>query len=416
VKYLNRFTDDILTKRLQSAGAVLIEGVKGCGKTETAKQHSASVVRFDTDDQVRIKMDIDPRLILQGDTPRLLDEWQEYPQIWNYIRGEVDDLKQKGLFILTGSATPDDIVRRHSGAGRFSVIRMRPMSLYEKGWSTGEVSLVRLFKGETPVSQNVAFDLGTFAEKMTLGGWPGLIDNSISSGFRFIRDYVSLIAEADISKVSGKKRNPLKVMRLLQSLARNISTEATLASLSKDVSGSDKDFDDETVAKYLSALERLMVVDNLPAWNTHIRGTDTLRKTPKRHFTDPSLAIGTLGLSIDKLLTDLNYFGLLFESLAIRDLKIYADVEDGKAYHYRDSRGMETDCIIEYPDGNWGAFEIKLGIGAVDNAASNLLKFATKIDTEKTKKPSTLTVITGNGFAYKRPDGVNVVPLSTLTA
>jgi len=416
MNYLKRFTDDILAERLHSAGAVLIEGVKGCGKTETAKQHSASVVRFDTDEQVRIKMEIDPQLILQGDTPRLLDEWQEYPQIWNYIRGEVDERKQKGLFILTGSATPEDVVRRHSGAGRFSVIKMRPMSLYEKGWSTGEVSLLSLMKGETPFSETVEFDLGTLAEKIILGGWPGLIGSSVASGFRFIRDYVSLIAEVDLSRVSGKKRDPLKVMRLLQSLARNISTEATLTALSKDVNGSDKDFDDETVANYLSALERLMVVDNLPAWNTHIRSTDTLRKTPKRHFTDPSLAIGTLGLSIDKLLADLNYFGLLFESLAIRDLKIYADTCDGKVYHYRDSRGVEIDCIVEYADGSWGAFEIKLGIGAVDTAAGNLLKFATKIDTSKTKQPSTLTVITANGFAYKRPDGVNVVPLSTLTA
>jgi len=415
MNYLNRLADDILASRLQSAGAVLIEGVKGCGKTETAKQQAASVVRFDTDEQVRIKMEIDPQLILGGATPRLLDEWQEYPQIWNYVRGEVDDRKQKGLFILTGSATPDDRVRRHSGAGRFSVIKMRPMTLYEKGWSTGEVSLKALMQGEAPAGEAVKFELGTLAEAMTIGGWPGLIGKSATSALRFTRDYITLISEADLSKVSGKKRDPLKVMRLLQSLARNISTEVSLSALRKDVSGSDRGSDDETVANYLSALERLMIVDNLPAWNTHIRSSDMLRKAPKRHFADPSLAIGTLGLSINKLLADLNYFGLLFESLAIRDLRIYAEANDGKVFHYRDSRDLEIDCIVEYAGGMWGGFEVKLGASAVDEAAKNLLKLAAKIDTTMVKKPSALTVITGNGFAYRRPDGVNVVPLSTLT-
>jgi len=289
------------------------------------------------------------------------------------------------------------------------------MSLYEKGWSTGEVSLASLMKGEAPHSEAVSFDLGEFAEKITLGGWPGLIGESASDGLRFVSDYMTLIAEVDISKVSEKRRDPYKVTRLLQSLARNISTEVTLAALSKDTGGSDSELDDETIADYLSALERLMVVDNLPAWNTHIRSSDMLRKSPKRHFTDPSMAVGALGLSIDKLIADLNYFGLLFESLAIRDLRIYADANGGKVFHYRDSRGLEIDAIIEYADGTWGAFEIKLGIGAVDAAADSLIKFAEKIDTDKTKAPAALTVITGNGFAYRRPDGVNVVPIGTMT-
>jgi predicted AAA+ superfamily ATPase len=415
MKYHKRFTDALLTERLQSAGAVLIEGTKGCGKTETAKRHSASVVRFDADEQVRIKMEIDPKTVLAGKTPRLLDEWQEYPQIWNYIRREVDERKQKGQFILTGSATPDDTVRRHSGAGRFSVIKMHPMSLYEKGWSTGEVSLASVMNGETPVSESVAFNLGEYAEKITLGGWPGLIGEGAAEGLRFVQDYMALIAEVDLSRVSEKRRDPYKVTRLMQSLARNISTEVSVAALSKDTGGSDGDLDDETVAGYLTALERLMAVDNLPAWNTHIRSSDTLRKSPKRHFADPSMAVGALGLSVDKLMADLNFFGLLFESLAIRDLRIYAGANGGSVFHYRDSRGLEVDAIVEYADGAWGAFEIKLGIGAVDAAADNLLKFTQKIDTGKVKAPSALTVITGNGFAYRRPDGVNVMPLSVLT-
>lgn len=416
MKYYKRFTDKALAERLQSSGAVLIEGTKGCGKTETAKQISASVVRFDADEQVRIKMEIDPKSVLYGAAPRLLDEWQEYPQIWNYVRREVDERRQKGQFILTGSATPDDKVRRHSGVGRFSVIRMRPMSFYEKAWSTGEVSLAALMRGEVPSSESVSFDLGELAEKITLGGWPGLINENATDGLRFASDYVSLIAEVDLSRVSDKRRDPYKVMRLLQSLARNISTEAAITALSKDTGGSDSDIDDETVAEYLATLERLMSVENLPAWNTHIRSSDMLRKSPKRHFADPSLAVGALGLSIDKLTKDLNYFGLLFESLTIRDLRIYADANGGKVFHYRDSRGLEIDAIVEYADGTWGAFEIKLGIGAADDAAKNLLKFAAKIDTAKTKAPSALTVITGNGFAYRRIDGVNVVPLSVLTA
>jgi len=416
LEYRKRFTDNALAERLQSSGAVLIEGAKGCGKTETAKQIAASVVRFDADEQVRIRMEIDPKSVLVGAAPRLLDEWQEYPQIWNYVRREVDERRQKGQFILTGSATPEDTARRHSGAGRFSVIRMRLMSLYEKGWSTGEVSLAALMRGEVPASEPVRFDIGEIAEKIILGGWPGLIDEDASAGLRFVSDYVSLIAEVDLSRVSDKRRDPYKVRRLLQSLARNISTEVSVTALAKDTGGSDYDLDDETVSEYLSALERLMTVENLPAWNTPIRSADMLRKSPKRHFTDPSLAVGALGLSVDKLLADLNYFELLFESLAIRDLRIYADASGGKVFHYRDSRGLEVDSIIEYADGTWGAFEIKLGIGAVDVAAETLLKFAAKIDTGKTKAPVALTIVTGNGFAHRRQDGVNVVPLSALTA
>jgi len=406
--------DNILVERLNSSGAVLIEGTKGCGKTEMAKQVASSVAHFDADKQVEIKMGIDPNLVLEGGTPRLLDEWQTYPEIWNYVRREVDERKSKGQFILTGSATPDDDTKRHSGAGRFSIIKMRPMSLCEKGWSTGEVSLTELLKGETPMSDEVKFDLGEFAEKITLGGWPGLIGEGATEGLRFVSDYISMIAETDLSRVSEKRRDPHKVRRLLQSIARNISTEASVAVLAKDISGSNGDLDSDTVVDYLNALEKLIAVDNLPAWNTHIRSSDMLRKAPKRHFADPSMAVGALGLSIDKMIADLNYFGLLFESLVIRDLKVYAEALNANVYHYRDSRDLEVDAIFEYADGTWGAFEVKLGIGAVDEAAKSLLKLVNKIDMTKTKKPAALTVITGNGFAHRRPDGVNVVPISTL--
>jgi len=421
--YIKRFNDKTLQNRLKESGAVLITGPKSCGKTETAIQAAKSIVRMDTDDDIRAIMEVSPKLALEGAVPRLIDEWQEYPQLWNYIRREVDDRKKKGQFILTGSANPEERARLHSGAGRFSVIKMRPMSMFEKNWSTGEVSLVKIMKGSAPGSGQVDFSLDDLAEKITIGGWPNLIGAGSRAALRFMQDYITLIAEVDISRFGGKRRDPQKLIRLMQSLARNISTEASISSLATDAgsfaagAGGDKSkLNDETVTEYLEALERLMVVEPLPAWSTHIRSADTLRKAPKRHFVDPSLAVGALGLTPGKLKADLNYFGLLFESLVIRDLRIYAEVNDGKVYHYRDSRCMEVDAIIEYPDRTWAAFEVKMGFAAQNDAAENLLAFAKKVDQKKMGPPAALTVITANGAACRRKDGVNVVPLTVLTA
>jgi len=414
--YLKRFTDKALQNRLKESGAILITGPKSCGKTETAVQAAKSIVRMDTDDEIRSLMEINPKAALTGTVPRLIDEWQEYPQIWNYVRREIDDRKKRGQFILTGSANPEERARLHSGAGRFSVIRMRPMSLFEKGWSSGEVSLNKIIKGGKPGSAQVDFTLDELAEKIIIGGWPNLIGAGAKAALRFMQDYIDLIAEVDISRFGGKKRDPQKIKRLMQSLARNISTECSISSLANDTGGSQDKIYDETISEYLEALERLMVIEHLPAWNTHIRSSDTLRKAPKRHFTDPSLAAGALGLSTGKIVSDLNYFGLLFESLVIRDLRIYAEVNDGKVYHYRDSRDMEVDAIIEYPDRTWAAFEVKMGFSAQNAAAERLLAFAKKIDQEKMGPPAALTVITANGAACRRKDGVNVVPLQVLTA
>ncbi|MCL2271064.1 MAG: DUF4143 domain-containing protein, partial [Treponema sp.] len=337
-------------------------------------------------------------------------------QLWNHVRRAVDDRKKKGQFILTGSANPEERARLHSGAGRFSIITMRPMSLFEKGWSSGEVSLAKIMKGAVPKSDSVDFELESLAEKITLGGWPSLIGSGSRAALRFMQDYIALVAEVDISRFGGKRRDPQKVIRLLQSLARNISTEASVTALAKDTGGSQGKMNDETIVEYLEALERLMVVEQLPAWSPHIRSADTLRKAPKRHFVDPSLAVGALGLSPSKLVADICYFGFLFESLVIRDLRIYAGANDGKVYHYRDSRDMEVDAIVEYPDGTWAAFEVKMGFRVQDEAAANLLAFARKINQEKMGQPAALTIITANGFACRRKDGVNVVPLSVLTA
>jgi len=414
--YFKRFTDKILQNRLKEAGAVLIQGPKSCGKTETAMQAAKSLVQMDTDDDARALVEISPKNILTGSVPRLIDEWQEYPQIWNYIRREVDNRKKNGQFILTGSANPEERARLHSGAGRFSVIKMRPMSFLEKGWSSGEVSLTKLMKGSVPSSEQTELNLEELAEKIIIGGWPNLIGAGEKKALRFIQDYISLITEVDINRFGEKKRDPQKLKRLIQSLARNISTEAAYSSLANDTGGSQGTISSETIAEYMEALERLMVIEPLPAWNTHIRSSDTLRKSPKHHFTDPSLAVGALSLSTGKIVSDLNYFGMLFESLVIRELRIYAEAQGGNVYHYRDSRNMEVDAIIEYPDRTWAAFEVKMGFSAQNDAAANLLAFAKKINQEKMGPPNALTVITANGSACRRKDGVNVVPLTVLTA
>lgn len=412
--YYPRVADAVLAKGLTSSGAVLIEGAKGCGKTETAARAAKSTVQFDTNPDVAIKMDIDPKLVLKGETPRLLDEWQLFPRIWDFTRREVDLRKEKGQFILTGSATPDEQARRHSGAGRFSVMRMRPMSWFERGWSSGEVSLKSLFDGDPLQSADTDFSIEGLSEKIALGGWPGLIGENADAAFEFAKNYVTLIAEVDVDRVSERRRNSLKVLRFIRSLARNISTEASLRAIASDAGGSDDTLDNETASAYLQALERLMVTENLPAWNPHIRSSAALRKSPKRHFCDPSLALGALGMTAGKLASDLKFLGMLFESVVIRDLRVYAWAAGGSVSHYRDATGHEVDAIIDFPDGRWGAFEVKMGMGAVEEAAANLRALSAKIDTSKTPAASALCVITGNGFAHRRSDGVCVIPLATL--
>jgi len=415
--YHPRLIDQQLKSRLNSAGAVLLEGAKACGKTETATQFAQSTARLDTDPQIGIQMELDPSKVLEGLAPRLLDEWQEHPAIWNYVRREVDVRKEKGQFILTGSAHPAEEIRRHSGAGRFSRLKMRTMSLCECGWSSGEVSLQEIMNDAKANSDSVDFELSELIERVTFGGWPGLIDNaSLGDARLFSQDYVAQIAEADLSKLANRRRDPIRVRRLINSLARNISTEASLIALARDSGGNESPLNVETARTYLDALEDLMIVEPLPAWSTHIRSSDTLRKAAKWHFVDPSLAIGALGLSPQRLSDDLQYFGLLFESLAIRDLRIYAELFSARVFHYRDSRGVEADAIVETPSGEWMAFEVKLGFSAVEDAAENLKTLAEKIDTNRSKKPSALVIITANGFAHRRKDGVFVVPLATLTA
>ncbi len=414
--YYWRFTDKILEERLKTAPALLIQGPKGCGKTETAMQHASSIARMDTDTTIQYQMTLDPNLTLAGETPRLIDEWQTYPEIWNYVRHEVDRRKEKGQFILTGSSTAEDATVRHSGAGRFSIVTMRTMSSFERGWSDGSISLYNALQGNEIKTDEVDFSLETLIEQLIIGGWPILLRDGIAQGIQYSRDYIDIIAGVEIKESSEQRQQPQKILRLLRSYARNISREASLKTLALDTAGTDYSSTSETISIYLESLKRQFVIEDLPAWNTHIRSSHTLRKSPKRHFTDPSLAVGALQLSKEALIADLQYTGLLFESMVIRDLRVYAQLYAGRVYHYRDSDGLEVDAIVEFPDGSWAAFEVKMGFGAQEDGARNLLKLADRIDYTKRKKPSLLAVITANGFAYQRKDGIAVIPISVLTA
>jgi len=412
--YRERVIDVELRARLARAGAVLIEGPKACGKTASAGQVCLSEVRLDTDQFARQAMDVDPRLVLDGATPRLLDEWQLYPALWDHVRRAVDDRGSNGQFVLTGSARPNDDTRRHSGAGRISRMRMRTMSLWESGHSSGEVSLGALLSGEVPRSRIAELDAAALAELVVRGGWPGQLAADTAAAAASVRDYLELVADVDISDVSGVRRDPERVRRLLRSLGRNTGTEASVTALAKDASGPDGMLTRDTVIDYLAALTRLMVVEDLPAWSVSLRSSATLRKAPKRHFVDPSLAVAALGASPAALVRDLELLGFLFESLAVRDLRIYAQAHDASVWHLRDSYGREADAVVQLPDGTWAAFEVKLGPGAVDAGAASLLRLAQDIDEKRSGIPLALTVLTGWGFAHRRPDGVNVVPIGTL--
>lgn len=415
MKYYSRIVEEEINQKLQAAGALLIKGPKSCGKTETAKQFAKSILQVDRDEQVPIVMSIRPPILLEGKTPRLLDEWQEQPKLWNYVRHEVDDRKKKAQFILTGSANPEEEIKLHSGAGRFTVVEMQTMSWQEMGYSTGAVSLRALLNGGAVNYSDNGLTVELIVERMIKGGWPALLNSSQNEAVLLNRSYVDLLAEVDMSRVSKVKRDPQKVRSLLRSIARNIATLVDNTTLEKDIKASENsDVSRPTIIDYLNALSQLMVFEEQSAFNTHIRSSNSLRKSPKRHFCDVSLAIAALKLDKNSLMNDLKYCGFLFESLVYHDLKMYARANDAEIYHYRDSSGMEVDVIIQHSSGAWSAFEVKLGIGMLDDAANNLLKFYELIDDKKYRKPISLNIITGSGISFTRPDGVNVISLATL--
>jgi uncharacterized protein len=412
--YQPRVVEAELRLRLASAGAIVIEGPKACGKTATAQTLAASVVMLDVDEQARRVADIEPSLVLDGNTPRLIDEWQVVPSIWNHVRRVVDARGQSGQFILTGSAVPADDITRHTGAGRLARVRMRPMSLFEVGRSTGLNSVAALLDRRCSKSPDTGLSIPEIAELVAVGGWPGNLGKTPAEALGAVRSYIDEIRRADVSRVDGVRRDPTKIGRLLRSLARNESTSAAAATIAADAGSGDAAIGDDTVRGYLDALERLMIVENQPAWAPHLRSRSRLRQGPKRRFVDPSLAVASLRASPERLLSDMELFGLLFESLVIRDLRVYAQASDADVFHYRDNTGLEVDAIVEARDGRWGAFEVKMGQSAIDEASETLRRFAERIDTRKCGEPAVLAVITGNGFGYVRRDGVAVIPIGSL--
>jgi predicted AAA+ superfamily ATPase len=413
--YSPRISDAELERKLNASGALLIRGMKACGKTASAKQFANSVVAFDQDEQVPLFMETAPKRLLLGETPRLIDEWQEYPKIWNYVRHEVDDRNLIAQFILTGSANPEESIKMHSGAGRFTIMDMRTMSWQEMGYSSGKIRLSDLFESKRIDIYDEASDLELIVERIIKGGFPSLMNKSLRQSAEINRAYIDLLAEVDMSRVSEVKRNPDKVRKLLRSLARNSATMVDVTSLEADIKDRDKtEISRPTIYDYLETLERLMIVENQPVWNTHIRSSAMLRKSPKRHFSDVALAVAALGISKESLLNDVKFTGFLFESLAVHNLRVYAQANDAKVYHYYDSSGLEVDAIVEKYDGEWSAFEIKLGIGQIDDAAKNLLKFAANLDDKYVNPAKSLNIITGTGISYTRADGVNVISLASL--
>jgi predicted AAA+ superfamily ATPase len=415
MKYFPRLIEGDLIEKMASSGAVLIKGPKSCGKTATAKQFSKSILEMDRDIQVPIIMATNPRMLLVGESPRLIDEWQIYPEIWNYVRHEVDDNIKKGQFILTGSANPNDNIKLHSGAGRFTVLQMDTLTWQELGFSSGAFKMSDLLRGVLIDINEPGVSLDFIIDRLCIGGWPGLISANTKNALSMNRGYVDLLCEVDISRLSGVKRDPNKMRSLLRSIARNSATLVDNKTLEQDVKTIDKnELSRNSITDYLDALLRLMVLYEQPAFNPHIRSSASKRKSPKRHLCDTSLAVAALGLDQDSLFKNIQYTGFLFESLVIHELNVYAKANDSMVFHYNDSYGKEVDAIVQKRNGDYAAFEIKLGVGYIEEAASNLKKFAASIDSSKMELPKSLNIISGTSMSYRRPDGINVISIASL--
>ncbi|MCR5454372.1 MAG: DUF4143 domain-containing protein [Bacteroidales bacterium] len=420
-KYKKRISDQVLWKKLQGKGAVLIEGPKWCGKTTTAKQHALSMLNLadiNILNQSLKMMELSPETLLQGATPRLIDEWQTLPPLWDAIRNEVDNRGEFGQFILTGSSVlPQAYETIHSGTGRFARIKMRPMSLYESGESSGSVSLRALFDGNTFDPQTNNLNLQQIAYLTCRGGWPLATllkgDTALEQAF----DYVDSIINVDIKRVDTVKRTPERTRLLLRSYARNISQQVSYSTIKADMQSNDaQKLDEDTLADYIRALKQLFVIEDLEAWNPNIRSKYAIRTSDTRHFVDPSIGTAVLGLGPDDLMNDLESFGLFFEDLAVRDLRVFAEALDGHLYHYRDSSGLECDTVIHRRNGTYALVEIKLGGDKlIEEGAKSLKTFEKTIDTTRMKKPSFMMIVTAVGqYAYRRTDGIFVVPIGCL--
>ncbi len=426
--YRNRIVDNILKFKLESKGAVLIRGPKWCGKTTTAEQFAKSVLYMSQPQYVQRNMELaqlNPLLLLEGENPRLIDEWQLAPQIWDSVRFEVDHRRERGLFILTGSAMPVERTKNdmptiyHSGTGRFAILEMLPMTLFESGDSSGEVSLKQLFESPNQISGYSSCDLKHIAYLMCRGGWPYAVSDDLSpqAALEQAKDYVDIVVEEDISRVDGVERNVERARKLLRSYSRFQGTQTSVTQIHEDLKTGDNDpLSDDSVRSYLNALRQIFVIKDLDSWNPNLRSKAAIRSTPTRYFTDPSIATASLRIGPEELLNDLNTMGLLFETLCIRDLRVYAQALDGDVYHYRDSNGLECDAVVHLRNGKYGFIEIKLGGDRlIEEGCATLNKLEKILDYTKMNTPSFKMILTAVGeYAYRRADGIYVVPISTL--
>ena len=420
-KYRKRIADEILMRKLEGKGAVLIEGPKWCGKTTTAEQLAASILYMDDPEkkEQNITMaELRPKRLLAGAVPRLIDEWQLAPKLWDAIRFEVDHRGELGQFVLTGSAVPPDTKEiTHSGTGRFTWLTMRPMSLYESGDSTGEVSLKELFTGSPEIDGTSSLSLERLAFLVCRGGWPQAVDMREEIALDQAMDYYDAVVHSDINRADNVQKNPDRVRRLMRSYARNQGGQVPNTVLAQDISANEEaTISEETVASYLNALRKIFVVEDMPAWNPNLRSKTAIRSADTRYYVDPSIAAAALGVGPSDLINDLKTFGFLFETLCIRDLRVFADAAGGEVYHYRDKDGQECDAVIHLRNGKYGLIEIKLGgEKLIEEGAKNLKAMEAKIDTDRMNIPSFLMVLTGIGdYAYRRADGVLVVPIACL--
>lgn len=423
MEYKVRIADQLLERKLRGKGAVLIRGAKWCGKTTTAEQVARSVIYMD-DPKLKSTYlrlaEIGIEQLLEGETPHLIDEWQLAPQLWDAIRYEVDHREALGQFILTGSAVPADTSKiDHSGTGRFARLTMRPMSLWESGDSTGDVSLQALFEGEEQVRGFSDFELGDIAYLICRGGWPRAVDMDKDITLDQAKDYVDSVAESDLSRVDGVQRSSETTRRLLRSYARHQGSQATLGTITADItSGGSYKVSDRTISDYIDALRKIFLIEDAEAWNPNLRSKTAIRSSDTRYFVDPSIATGALGIGPGDLVKDPNTMGLLFETLCVRDLRVYAEALDGKVFHYRDKNDLECDAVLHLRDGSYGLIEIKLGGDKlIQEGASTLTKLAEKIDTNKMSTPSFKMILTAVGsYAYRLsdPDDVIVVPIGCL--
>jgi len=419
MRYITRTTDVIVGEKLQNLGGLMIIGPKWCGKTSTAQQFSNSALYLDDTEDGYSNIHIaslNPSLLLQGPTPRLIDEWQLAPNLFDVARRIIDKRGACGQFIFTGSATPPSTQTRHSGTGRFSYVRMYPMSLYESGESNGSVSLADMFKGEPDLGTASTLSVEHLVFCILRGGWPGALQLNDKAALSVAKEYIHSIENNEWIYSADKriKRHPEKIRALIKSYARNTATPTTIETILKDILESGGAISRRTADAYIRELHNLFVIDDQPAWSASLRSTTPLRQTPKRHLADPSLAAAAIGATQAKLLKDFNTLGYLFESLCVRDMRAYAAANDALVTHYRDKTDLETDIIVEKAEGAWGAMEVKLGSKQEDEAAANLLKLAARVDTSKCGEPAFLAILTGGKYPYRRKDGVFVIPIGCM--